>query len=168
MKRTSIFLALTLTLFSRAAFGQARRKVIVDQDAAGPGGSNLQAIMVLVQSPQVETLGIAVVTGDSWREEELAHTLRLLELVGRTDIPVLPGAAFPLVHTREQALLDEQLYGKINYMGARERRCGHEPFDIPESRVAEGMPRAKPSTEDAAHFMVRMVHQYPHQVTIIG
>jgi inosine-uridine nucleoside N-ribohydrolase len=24
----------------------------------------------------------------------------------------------------------------------------------------------KPSTEDASHFMIRMVHEYPHQVTI--
>jgi purine nucleosidase len=168
VKQYSILVALTVALFSHAAFAQARRKVIVDQDAAGPGGSDMQAIMTLVQSPQVETLGICVVTGNQWREEELTHTLRLLELVGRTDIPVLPGAAFPLIHTREQALLDEQLYGKINYMGAWDRRWWHEPFDIPESKVPEGMPRAKPSAEDAAHFMVRMVHQYPHQVTIIG
>ena len=148
------------------AFGQQRRKVIIDQDAAGPGGSNLQAIMVLVQSPEVEPLGIAVVSGDEWRDEELAHTLRLLEIVGRTEIPVLPGAVFPLVHTREQALLDEQVYGKINYMGAWDRRWWHEPFVVPPASVPEGLPAARPSSEDAAHFMIRMVRKYPHQVTI--
>jgi inosine-uridine nucleoside N-ribohydrolase len=124
--------------------------------------------MTLVQSPAVETLGIAVVTGDAWRDEELAHTLRLLELVGRTDIPVLPGAAYPLVHTREQALLDETIYGKINYMGAWDARWWHKPFVVPPSSVPEGLPSAKPSAEDAAHFMVRMVRQFPHQVTIIA
>ena len=41
-------------------------------------------------------LGITVVSGDQWRDEEVAHTLRLLEIIGRTDIPVVPGAVFPL------------------------------------------------------------------------
>jgi len=168
MKRALPLFVLIPALLAPAAFAQGSRKVVIDQDAAGPGGSNLQAIMTLIQSPAVETLGIAVVTGDQWRDEELAHTLRLLEIVGRTDIPVLAGAAFPLVHTREQALLDEQLYGKINYMGAWDARWWHEPFEVPPSRVPEGMPRAKPSGEDAAHFMARMVRQYPHQVTIVA
>ena len=41
---------------------------------------------------KVETLGIAVVSGDRWRDEELAYTLRLLEIIGRTDIPVAGGS----------------------------------------------------------------------------
>jgi len=172
-RRRELFIAgllflLTLGCLAAPALAQQRRKVIVDQDAAGPGGSNLQAIMLLVKSPAVETLGIGVVTGDAWRDEELAHVMRVLELEGRTDIPVLPGAAFPLVHTREQALLDEELYGKINYMGAWDPHWWHEPFEVPAASVPEGMPSAKPSTEDAAHFMIRMVHQYPHQVTIVA
>src|SRR5246127_265081 len=76
---------------------QEKRKVIIDQDAAGPAGSDQQAMLVLIQSPQTEVLGITVVTGDQWLKEELAHTLRMLELVGRTDIPVVPGAERPLV-----------------------------------------------------------------------
>jgi len=31
-----------------------------------------------------------VVTGDAWLTEEVAHTLRMLELIGRTDIPSFP------------------------------------------------------------------------------
>ena len=166
--RQFLYLSLLLGLFAPPIFAGERRKVIIDQDAAGPGASNLQAILVLLQSPGVDTLGIGVVTGDQWRDEELAHTLRLLEIIGRTDIPVLPGAVFPLVHTREEAVLDEQLYGKINYMGAWDPRWWHEPFVVPASAVPEGMPTAKPSSEDAAHFMIRMVHQYPHQVTIVA
>jgi inosine-uridine nucleoside N-ribohydrolase len=34
--------------------------------------------------------------------------------------------------------------------------------------MAEGAPTTKPAEEDAAHFMVRMVHKYPHKVTIYG
>ena len=162
------FLILMLGLLTIPAYGQRRRKVIIDEDAAGPGGSNLQAIMTVVQSPGIETLGIAVVSGDQWRDEELTHILRLLEVVGRTDIPVLPGAVFPLVHTREHALLDEALFGKINYMGAWDPRWWHEPFVVPSAAVPEGMPTTKPASEDAAHFMVRMVHEYPHQVTLIA
>ena len=122
--------------------------------------------MLLVQSPEVEPLGIAVVSGDQWRDEEVAHTSRLLEIAGRTDIPVLPGAVFPLIHTREGALLDEQRYGKINYMGAWDRRWWHEPFLVPPALLQEGLPTVKARSEDAAHFMLRMVRQYPHQVTI--
>ena len=40
-------------------------------------------------------LGITVVSGDQWRDEEVAHTLRLLEIIGRTDIPVMRGADVP-------------------------------------------------------------------------
>jgi inosine-uridine nucleoside N-ribohydrolase len=32
--------------------------------------------------------------------------------------------------------------------------------------MPEGKPTTKPSDEDAAHFLVRMVHKYPHEVTI--
>jgi hypothetical protein len=38
---------------------------------------------------QVEDLGITVVSGDQWLDEEVAHALRLLEIAGRTDIPVV-------------------------------------------------------------------------------
>jgi len=166
--RRILLFGFSILVIANPALAQARRKVIIDQDASGPGGSNLQAIMTLVQSPQAETLGICIVTGDAWRDEELVHTLRLLEIVGRTDIPVLPGAQFPLMHTREEAVLEQQLYGKVNYMGAWDARWWHAPFEVPAERVPEGMPSTKPSGEDAAHFMVRMVQQYPHQVTIVA
>jgi purine nucleosidase len=151
-------------LVASPVWPQQRRKVIIDQDCSGPGGSNLQTVMVMVQSPEVEPLGITVESGDQWREEEIAHVLRLLEIVGRTDIPVLPGAVFPLVHTREEALAMARRFGKIAYMGAWGPRFWHGPFEVPP--LLEGMPSAAPSSEDAAHFMVRMVHLYPHQVTL--
>ena len=63
--------------------------MIINEDCSGPGGSNMQTLLLLIQSPQVEVLGITVVSGDQWRDEEVAHTLRLLEIIGRTDIPVM-------------------------------------------------------------------------------
>src|SRR5690349_20377977 len=96
------FAVIGLMLASCSAFAQSHRKIIIDQDCSGPGGSNLQTLLILLQSPQVEVLGITVVSGDQWRDEEIAHTLRLLEIIGRTDIPVVPGAEFPLVRTRQE------------------------------------------------------------------
>src|SRR5438128_1983303 len=104
-----------LLLASSFSWAQQRRKVIINEDCSGPGGSNLQTLLVMIQSPQVEVLGITVVSGDQWRDEEVAHTLRLLEIIGRTDIPVVPGAVFPLVHRREEALLWQERYGKASY-----------------------------------------------------
>jgi len=159
-------------LFSAVLMGycavsvQAQKLVIADQDASGPGGSDMASLLVFLQSPKVKLLGITVVTGDGWRDEEVAHALRLLEIVGRTDIKVYPGAAFPLVRTQEWTRLNDQLNGKVTWMGAW-RESNHTAWDQVPS-LDEGPPTTKAADEDAAHFMVRMVHEYPHQVTIYG
>jgi purine nucleosidase len=157
-------LAIALLLAGSFAWSQPRRKIIINEDCSGPGGSNMQTLALLIQSPQVEVLGITVVSGDQWRDEEMAHTLRLLEIIGRTDIPVMSGAAFPLVRTREESLQWQERYGKVAYAGAWDERWWHEPFVVPA--LPEGQPSTKPAGEDAAHFLVRMVHKYPHEVTI--
>lgn len=145
---------------------QAKRMVIIDQDCAGPGGTDMQAILAIVQSPETQVLGITVVTGDEWRDEEVQHTLRLLEVIGRTDIPVVPGAAFPLVNSKEYIERWETLHGKVVYQGAWNfgHPKVHGPYEIPP--MPEGAPTTKAADEDAAHFLVRMVRRYPHQVTI--
>ena len=124
----------------------------------------MQTLLTLIQSPQVEVLGITVVSGNQWRDEEVAHTLRLLEIIGRTDIPVVPGAVFPLVRRREGAEMWQQRYGKVGFAGAWDERWWHEAFVVPT--LPEGRPTTKPSNEDAAHFLIRKVHEFPHQVTI--
>jgi purine nucleosidase len=154
----------SIALFCSFARGQQFRKVIIDEDAAGPAGTDLQAILVLIQSGRVKPLGITVVTGDQWRDEEVAHALRLLEIIGRTDIPVVPGAVFPLERTIRGTRLWEQRYGKVEYQGAWTPQWMHPPFFIPAS--PEGRPATKALDEDAAHFLIRMVHRYPHEVTI--
>jgi len=147
-----------------AASAQPRRKVIINEDCSGPGGSNMQTVLTLIQSPQVEVLGITVVSGDQWRDEEVAHTLRLLEIIGRTDIPVVPGAELPLFRTREEARGWQERYGKVEYAGAWDDRWWHEPSVVPP--MPEGQPSTKAADEDATHFLIRMVHKYPHEVTI--
>ncbi|HLZ51559.1 MAG TPA: nucleoside hydrolase [Candidatus Acidoferrum sp.] len=158
---------LGVALLALPLCAQSKRKVIIDQDAAGPGGTDMQAILALINSPETDVLGITVLTGDAWRDEEVQHTLRLLEIIGRIDIPVLPGAAFPLVSSKEYIARWETLYGKVVYQGAWNFAKGHAvhgPYEIPP--LPEGAPSIKASNEDAAHFMVRMVHQFPHEVTI--
>jgi purine nucleosidase len=165
LSRNKRFAWLVSLLFASATFAQQKRYVLIDQDAAGPGGTDMMSILVLLQAPGVQTLGITVVTGDAWRDEEVAHAVRLLELIGRTDIPVFPGAVFPLVRSQRETQLWEQQYGKVSYQGAwTPGPHRHGPFEVPPLR--EGNPATHALNEDAAHFLVRMVREHPHQVTI--
>jgi len=165
-----------------------KRLVLIDQDGSGPGGSNQMAMMVFLQSPNVEVLGITMVTGNAWRDEETQHTLRMLELIGRTDVPVAMGAVFPLVRDEKETQLAAALYGKVTWLGAwgqgttalAETANGLVPTKVANPTIPpsdpdhpyfvppmpEGAPHTKPINEDAAHFLIRQVHAHPHQVTI--
>lgn len=160
---TCFTLAILLST-SLMSLAQQKRKIIIDQDAAGPAGTDQQSMLLLIQSPQTEVLGITVVTGDQWLREEVAHTLRMLELIGRTDIPVVPGAEYPLVRTKEDTERWEQQFGSVAWKGAWTPKYYHPPQELGE--MPEGKPTTRPAAEDAAHFLVRMVHQFPHEVTI--
>src|SRR5215469_11816434 len=172
MRGRAFFSVCFLLLTGCAAVqGQAKRKVIIDQDARGPATTDQQSMLALLNAPQAEVLGIAVVSGDMWRDEEVAHTLRMLELTGHPNIKVYPGAIFPLINSKEEIARWEKLYGAVRYQGAWKRygqggsvREPHGPYEIPE--LPEGKPTLKAEEEDAAHFIIRMVHKYPHEVTI--
>jgi len=161
MRHLAALLMLTTCL---AAWGQEKRKVIIDQDAAGPAGTDQQSMLLLIQSPQTEVLGITVVTGDQWLHEEVAHTLRMLELIGRSDIPVVPGAEYPLVRRESDTEPWQQQYGSVPWLGAWTPRFYHPHNQLGE--MPEGKPMSKPSDEDAAHFLTHMVHKFPNQITI--
>ena len=141
------------------------------------------AMLALLQAPQVEVLGITMVTGNAWRDEETLHTLRMLELTGHGNVPVARGAVFPLVRTQEETRLTVALVGNVTWLGAwgqgpttlEEHGGGvtpitpahlqvHGPYDIPP--LPEGEPALKPIGEDAVHFLIAQVRAHPHQVTI--
>ena len=88
----------------------------------------------------------------------------MLELVGRIDIPVVPGAEYPLVRRKEEAERWEQQYGNVAWLGAWTPKFYHPPEQLGE--MPEGKPTTQPADEDAAHFLLRMVHKFPNQVTI--
>jgi inosine-uridine nucleoside N-ribohydrolase len=171
---------LALLLATAAVAAAQKRLVLIDQDGSGPGGSDQMAMLALLQAPDVQVLGITIVTGDAWRDEETLHTLRMLELTGHADVPVARGAVFPLVRTQEETRLEAALDGKVTWLGAWGRGATsltdtgtgtppahletHGPYEIPP--MPEGMPTTKPIDEDAAHFLIRQVHAHPHQVTI--
>src|SRR6266567_439951 len=126
-----LIFALLLATFV-PCWGQEKRKIIIDQDAAGPAGTDLQSTLLLIQSPQTEVLGVTVVTGDQWLKAEVAHTLRMLELIGRTDIPVVPGAEYPLVRRKEETEVAEERYGTFAWLGAWTPRYYHPPDELGE------------------------------------
>ena len=153
-----------------------KRKVIIDQDAFGPGGSNLQSILMVLQSPDIEVLGITTVTGDGWVKENTAHALRLLELVGRTDVPVVAGATYPLLNSEESTRRWESMHGKLPYKGAWmdrwpdyntvDRRPYHPADIVPP--LPEGDPETAPAAGTAAEFLVRKVREFPGAITILA
>jgi purine nucleosidase len=177
MRTTTLFAVLSLATVACAA---QKRLVLIDQDGSGPGGSDQMSMMALLEAPDVQVLGITMVTGDAWRDEETLHTLRMLELTGHTDVPVARGAVFPLVRTQKETYMAEAFDGRQTYLGAwRHMPAGegndttqgmagrprpHGPYEIPP--MPEGQPGIKATDEDAAHFLIRQVRAHPHEVTI--
>jgi len=163
-----LWLGLIMT-FVPADAQTARRKVIIDDE-----GFALMHIMLL-EADDVDVLGITTVSGNVWVNRATAQALRGLEIVGRTDVPVVPGASYPLLNS--EALTDrwEALYGKLVWKGAWMKQWveptrqstppyhgANDPVDLPW-----GNPMTKPSPEIAANFLIRMVRKYPGEVTIV-
>ncbi|MGP8253450.1 MAG: nucleoside hydrolase [Terracidiphilus sp.] len=181
MKITALLLVLATALTCSA---QQPRLVLIDEDGSGPGGSDQMAMLALLQAPNVKVLGITMVTGDAWRDEETLHTLRMLELTGHADVPVAKGAVFPLVRDELETRLSSAIDGNVGWLGAWGRASAtlvenkngtvtpvmladlkeHGPFVIPP--LPEGMPTINPIDQDAAHFLILQVHAHPHEVTI--
>jgi purine nucleosidase len=171
-KLSVVFLLAGLLASTTAA---QKIKVIVDQDARGPGTSDQQAILVFLQSEKFDVLGITTVSGDQWVKEETQHTLRMLEIAGRTDVPVIQGAEFPLLNSKEESERWEALYGKLEYKGcwterfkANRSTIYEEPYHPPEvvPPMSEGEPHTRPLADTAAEFIVKMVHKYPGEVVL--
>ncbi len=67
--------------------------VILDCD---PGHDDAIALLLALASPELDVLGVTTVHGNQTLEKTTANALRVLDLVGRDDIPVAAGAESPL------------------------------------------------------------------------
>lgn len=152
------------------ALSAGGRKVILDDDGFG-----LAQWMVL-QAKDTEVLGVTIVSGNAWRDENVARALRSLEIAGRTEVPVVPGATYPLLNSEKATELWEARYGKLVWKGAWMKKwvedtsqslpAYHAPDIVPD--LPEGNPKTKASAEIAANFLIRKVREFPGQVSIIA
>lgn len=168
VRRHAHMLAVLAASFCATSALAAPARFILDQDFTGPGGSDLQPIVLFLSNPDVELLGLTGVIGDDWMNKGLAHALRFLEIAGHPEIRVYPGASMPLVNTPARMALWEAQYGPISWKGAWNSpvAADFDPMAVPD--LAEGNPTIVAQDQSAVDFMVEQAHKYPGEVTIVA
>jgi len=148
-----------------------KKKVIYDQDHRGPLSTDTIATLMLLQADNIDLLGICTVTCDMWARQETAYALRLLELMGRTEVPVFMGAQEPLLNTKAEAQMRYQMFGSRTlgnegYLGSfakdAEGRDDLTPLPPPYSRFAQ----IKAQPESAADFIIRTIRAHPNEISM--
>ncbi len=124
--------------------GRGPARVIIDTD---PGVDDAFALLLAMLSPELAIEAITPVAGNVPLELTLPNALRLVEIAGRTDIPVAAGARGPLLRRLVTAAY---VHGENGLGGAV----------FPE-------PTTKPVSSTAAEMIRRVVRQYPGEVTLI-
>ncbi|MGH9546722.1 MAG: nucleoside hydrolase [Terriglobales bacterium] len=124
--------------------GRGPFRVIIDTD---PGVDDALALLLAMRSPELKIEGITPVAGNVPLELTLPNALRMVEIAGRTDIPVAAGATVPLVRRLVTAAY---VHGENGLDGTV----------FPE-------PKTKPIAQPAAEFIRAIVRKYPGEVTLI-
>ena len=119
--------------------------IILDCD---PGHDDAIALLLVLASPEVDLLGVTTVHGNQTLAKTTANALRVLDLVGRTDIPVAAGADSPLVR---ELTVASHVHGDSGLDG---------PALPPPGRAALG--------EDAVDFMERAIAASDAPVTLVA
>jgi len=119
-------------------------RVIIDTD---PGVDDALALLLAMRSPELKIEGITPVAGNVPLDLTLPNALRMVEVAGRTDIPVAAGAKSPLARRLVTAAY---AHGENGLGGAV----------FPE-------PKIKPIAQPAAEFIRGIVRKYPGEVTLI-
>ena len=104
--------------------------IVLDCD---PGHDDAIAILLALASPEVELRGIVTVAGNQTVDKTTRNALKVLELAGRPDIPVVRGADRPLLRTLRTA---PNVHGESGLDGP----------DLPEPATPE-------STDDPADWL---------------
>lgn len=157
MLRRLLILSIAVYLLTCVVAGVARSedrsKIIFDTDFVMPPYDDSMALMLALQSPEFEILGITTVAGNDSVERATSDVLRMLEIAKQSDIPVYRGADMPLVHEKSDFAVRE--YGNW---------YSNEPPPVPPGGYAE----KKAEAETAASFMVRTVLEHPGEITLVA
>ncbi len=153
MKESRFPFALLLILIFCCASAEAQQKIIFDTDFARPPQDDSLALILALNSPELEILGVTTVAGNRSREQATADALRVLEIAGRSAIPVYEGANMPLLHEKSEYAM---------------QRHGTWWSDEPPPEPPGGFARRKPERESAFEFMRQTVAGNPGQVTIVA
>jgi inosine-uridine nucleoside N-ribohydrolase len=121
------------------------QRIIIDTD---PGVDDAIAILLALRSPELKVEAITPVCGNVPLELTLPNALRLVEIAGRTEIPVASGASHPLT----RRLVTAKYAHGNNGMGGVE-------FPVPTT---------KPSRESANEIISRIVRENPGEITIVA
>jgi pyrimidine-specific ribonucleoside hydrolase len=121
-----------------------RRQVVLDCD---PGHDDALAIALACGSPGLEVLGITTVGGNAGIDRTTDNALRVLTLLGRTDIPVARGAERPLV---AEPVVQRRFHGESGIDGA----------ELPEAAVP-----AVPGS--AIELLAAIVRTAPRPITLV-
>ncbi len=88
------------------------KPVILDVD---PGHDDAVALMLACGSPELDVLGVTTVAGNVSLDKTTNNALRILSLIGRSDVPVAAGASAPLERLLTTA---EHVHGESGLAGA--------------------------------------------------
>ncbi len=127
-----------------AATPFSAQKVIIDTD---PGTDDAIALMLALNSPELDVRAVTVVPGNVTAAQGLENALRMISLANRCDIPVAGGAQHPLF----QKLITAEFWHGKN---------GLANVDLPASKC-KADPRYGPD------LIIQLVHQFPHQITLL-
>ena len=121
------------------------RRIIIDTD---PGVDDAMAIFLALRSPELKVEAITAVSGNVPLEMTLPNALRLVEIAGRTDVPVAGGASVPLVR---RLITAKYVHGNNGLGGV----------EFPPAKL-------KPVSETAVQLISRLVRRDPGQITIVA
>jgi inosine-uridine nucleoside N-ribohydrolase len=98
-------------------------KLVLDCD---PGHDDAIALLLALASPEVELLGVTTVHGNQTLDKTTDNALRVLELVGRSDVPVAAGADRPLARDLHVAA---HVHGESGLDGPELPAAGARPLE---------------------------------------
>ena len=150
MHKLLFVLLSTLSVLSDA---QQRLPIIFDTDFAMPPQDDSLALMLALQSSELEILGITTVAGNDSVERATSDALRMLEIANQTEIPVYVGADMPLVHEVSDFAINN--YGKW-YSN-----------DSPPAPPG-GFASKQAEHGSAVSFIVQAVMENPGEITIVA